>query len=253
MNRAFFMHFFMEQLFNHYTTEDRMVWKKLFERQAKNLGNKACQPYLLCLEKLSNTLHPNEVVKFSELDAELLQNTQWSIEVVRGLIPVEHFFQLLAQKKFCSSTWLRNLDQLDYLEEPDMFHDIFGHIPLLMDETFASFMQFFGQLGLDHLSHPDRVLQLQRLYWFTIEFGLIQEKQVSKIFGAGIISSFGETNHVMSDKIQAEEFDIERIMHTSFRTDQIQTLYFSIPSFETLYDALTSYQFKSFSTSYSYS
>ena len=240
----------MIQNFKNYTSADHHVWKLLFERQQENLSNKACAAYQNALQKLAPVLRPAQIVKFDDLNELLKSNTQWEIEVVKGLIPVEDFFQLLAQRKFCSSTWLRSINQLDYLEEPDMFHDIFGHIPLLINPIFADFMQMFGEIGMQNISSPEKVLQLQRLYWFTIEFGLIQEEQKRKIYGAGILSSFGESNHVMSPTIKVKPFDIEEIMQTDFRTDEIQQLYFNLPSFEELYDQLAKHSFNTLAKSY---
>jgi hypothetical protein len=142
------------------------------------------------------------------LDKWFENRTAWKIEVVPGLIPVDDFFELLAQKKFCSSTWLRKMEQLDYLEEPDMFHDIFGHIPLLSNALFSDFMQKFGKLGVAAKGDDEQILKLQRLYWFTIEFGMIGSDD-PKIYGAGICSSFGETNRSINktiSKVQYEKF-----------------------------------------------
>lgn len=242
----------MRQKFNNYTEKDHAVWRILFERQRKNLVSKAAPEYLDALDKMQEVLHAERIVRFDALNSLLLQETGWQIEVVKGLIPVEQFFQLLSEKKFCSSTWLRTIDQLDYLEEPDMFHDIFGHIPLLIHPVFAHFMEEFGKLGVQHSHRKEHVVQLQRLYWFTIEFGLIQTQERDKIYGAGILSSYGETAHVFQSGIEKRPFDIQRVIHHPFRTDEIQNCYYVIPSFEALFSALTRTQLSGFSPSYSY-
>ncbi len=134
----------MNQHYEHYTKADQEVWKLLFTRQAENLANKACREYLRALEVLEPVLNANAIPRFPELDSVLMRTTGWTIEVVPGHIPVNDFFDLLARRRFPSSTWLRNKEQLDYLEEPDMFHDIFGHIPLLVDPSYADFMLISG-------------------------------------------------------------------------------------------------------------
>ncbi len=155
--------------------------------------------------------------------------------MVPGLIPVEDFFRLLAQRKFSASTWVRKMDQLDYLEEPDMFHDVFGHTPLLAEPKFAQFMKDFGDLGVEFIDDEEVVIQLQRLYWFTIEFGLIYENG-RKVYGAGICSSFGETTHSLSENVEVVSFDLERVINTEFKTDVVQTLYFELESFDQLFE-----------------
>ncbi len=227
----------MKQDFDKYRDEDFLVWRTLFERQKQNLEDKACDEYMLALDRMQSVLHPNAPPNFEEINNWFKQSTGWEIHCVPGLIPVEEFFQLLAQKKFCSSTWLRRMEQLDYLEEPDMFHDIFGHVPLLSDPVFSDFAQEFGKLGCTVLNDPERIVMLQRLYWFTIEFGLIQQYGL-KIYGAGIASSFGEANSSISGEIPTVPFDIDVVMQTKFRTDVMQSQYVVIESFEQLFESL---------------
>jgi phenylalanine-4-hydroxylase len=158
--------------------------------------------------------------------------------VVPGLIPVDQFFKLLSEKKFCSSTWLRKMSQLDYLEEPDMFHDIFGHIPLLMNPEYSNFVQQFGELGVRYGHNKMVEKQLQRLYWFTIEFGLIKQKSDTRIYGAGILSSSGESNHIFNDDITVSPYNVEKILENDFITSEIQTQYYEISSLEQLYQSV---------------
>ena len=226
---------------DNYTAEDFKVWRTLFDRQFENLQDKSAVEYLDALNDMQACLNPNTVPDFKELNAWLKDKTGWQIEVVKGLIPVEEFFVLLSQKKFCSSTWLRSEKQLDYLEEPDMFHDIFGHVPLLSNEVFSEYLHRFGQIGNKHLNNHEIVLQLQRLYWFTIEFGLINKSGVpndNKVYGAGIISSYGETNRIFEGACNFLPFDIEEILEKKFQTDVMQSDYFVIDSFEQLFDSL---------------
>ncbi len=224
----------MKQEYKLYKEEDQLVWGTLFERQVENLQGKSCTAYLSCLEKMKGVLNPKQIPNFNLMNSTLKEATGWSIEVVPGLIPVEDFFRLLAQRKFSASTWVRKIDQLDYLEEPDMFHDVFGHTPLLADHKFAQFMKDFGDLGVEFIDDEEVVNQLQRLYWFTIEFGLIYENG-RKVYGAGICSSFGETIHSLSANVEVIPFNLDRVISTEFETDVVQTLYFELESFDQLF------------------
>lgn len=228
----------MTQDYSNYTEEDLNVWNTLFERQLENLPGKAHPEYLECLDKLSDVLNPEKLPDFRELNEKLLAENGWSINVVPGLIPVDQFFKLLSEKKFCSSTWVRTMEQLDYLEEPDMFHDIFGHIPLLMNPAYANFVQKFGEMGVKYGHDKTVEKQLQRLYWFTIEFGLMLMGDKTKIYGAGILSSSGESKHIFEDEIEVVPYDVEKILNNDFVTSEIQTRYYEIESFEQLYKSV---------------
>jgi phenylalanine-4-hydroxylase len=222
----------MKQNYNAYSEDDHRVWQLLFDRQFANLQDKACAPYLNCLSSIQDALNHRRIPQFQQLDSILIEQTGWSIEVVPGHIPVNDFFSLLAQKKFPSSTWLRSLEQLDYLEEPDMFHDIFGHIPLLLDKRYARFMHLIGLLGVKWRRNTKAVSALRSLYWFTIEFGLVFEDGHRCIYGAGILSSYGESTQVMSRQIECRSFVIAEILSTEFRIDAMQNTYFAAGSFD---------------------
>jgi phenylalanine-4-hydroxylase len=228
----------MKQEFNKYTAEDFKVWKMLFERQVINLQDKACKEYLDALETMKPVLNADEVPNFEKINKWFQSSTGWEIECVPGLIPVDEFFQLLAEKRFPSSTWLRSLDKLDYLEEPDMFHDVFGHIPLLCNPVFSKFMQAFGELGVKFIDDEERLVQLQRLYWFTIEFGLMKENGQKKIIGAGIASSFGEAKSSISDEVPSFPFDMETVLNTEFITSEMQSKYFVLENLEELFNEI---------------
>lgn len=226
----------LKQEYHHYTTSDIEVWQALFDRQISLLKSHASNTYLECMEELRPVLNRNKIPDFKELNHMLANKTGWSIEVVPGMIPVEEFFRLLSQRKFCSSTWLRTMEQLDYLEEPDMFHDIFGHIPLLANERFARFVEEFGRIGLGYMDDPNLLKKLQNLYWYTIEFGLISEQSQTKVYGAGIISSFGETQHVYGDQVERLPFNLTEILDRDFINSEIQNTYYVLSSLEDLYE-----------------
>lgn len=220
-----------------YTSEDKTVWKTLFNRQVENLKGKVSEEYREALNSMSSVLNANAIPNIEAINEWFKQSTGWEIVIVPGLIPVEDFFQLLAEKKFCSSTWLRTMEQLDYLEEPDMFHDIFGHVPLFSNPVFSEFMQEFGKVGCTVIDDKEKVTELQRLYWFTIEFGMINQQNPT-IYGAGIISSFGESNRCIRPDIEKIPFKIEDVLQKSFHTDEVQDEYICIDSFEELFDSL---------------
>lgn len=229
----------MIQDYHRYSPEDHGTWQILYDRQIKNLPGKAYPGYLQSLEALLPEMNREEVADFRKIVPRLKEKNGWDIKVVKGLIPVEDFFSLLAEKRFCSSTWLRSRAQLDYLEEPDMFHDTFGHLPLLMDSTYAAFMEHFGKIGARYLDDPIAITALQRLYWFTIEFGLIRGNGKPHIYGAGILSSFGEVNHIYESDIEVIKFDLEKVIHNHFVNSEIQMRYYLIEDFEQLYASLT--------------
>jgi phenylalanine-4-hydroxylase len=232
----------MKQIFENYTAEDHEVWNILFERQKENLKDKACPEYLAALEEMKDVLHPNAIPRFTELNDWFAQRTGWEIQCVPGLIPVDEFFELLAQKKFCSSTWLSLKSQLDCLEEPDMFHDIFGHVPLLSLPMYSNFLHEFGKLGVAHKDSPEIQIYLQRLYCFTIEFGLM--KNDLKIYGAGILSSFGEWIECRKDIKQKLEFNKEEVILKPYDSEKIQNEYFMIENFEALFESLKTIELK---------
>lgn len=230
----------MKQEYSKYNEEDRDVWKLLFETQKKNFVGKISELYETSLKKLK-VLNEKEIVRIDDLN-KILNKTGWSIEIVPGLIDRERFFELLAEKKFCASTWIRSKDKIDYLEEPDMFHDIFGHVPMLIDEDYANFVNKLGKISLNYLDNPKAIDKIQRLYWFTIEFGVIREKGNIVSYGAGIISSAKETNKVFNREGNFINYNLETILNKDFYIDDVQNDYFVIESYEQLYQSLNNLQ-----------
>ncbi len=225
-----------QQIYSHYTPEDFGVWKALYNRQMEVLKTQVSSAYLQAIEVI-NFLE-DKIPDFSEVNKILADTTGWKIEVVPNICPDARFFECSANKIFTSTCWLRTMEQLDYLEEPDMFHDVFGHMPLLTNQEYAGFFCNFGKLALQYLNNPHAIQLLSRLYWHTIEFGLIREAGDIKIYGAGIISSNGETKHAIDHTTQKRSFDIGSILDTPYRTDIIQDTYFVIDNFEQLYNAI---------------
>lgn len=219
-----------------FTDTDHHTWGQLFQRQCGVLQDRVTPEVIQGIEKLS--ICDNKIPKFSELNRLLMKETRFSIVPVTGLIPEDLFFKLLSQRKFPSTGFIRKPHQLDYLEEPDMFHDIFGHVPLLTNPVFADFMQLFGLKGLEALEKGYSHLPTT-LYWFTVEFGLINTRSGVRIYGAGITSSKGESIYSLDSPDPIHQvFDLHQLLHTPFRTDVFQKNYFIIDSFEQLFDAV---------------
>ena len=226
----------LKQEYDNYTDEDRKVWGILFNRQVEQLQGLADESYLKGIEKIG--FYATTIPDFRLVNTRLKSLTGWEIVVVPGIIDQVNFFTMLANKQFPSSTWLRSIEELDYLSEPDMFHDAFGHMPLLTNQTFCDFFHQIGLIGTKYLEHPKIIEMLGRVYWFTIEFGLIKAGSQLKIYGAGILSSIGETKFSLSDVPVRQPFDIVEIMNTDFDNTKIQEKYFVIESFQQLLYAI---------------
>lgn len=226
----------LTQIYTDYTAEDLAVWKTLYERQMTILPELAAREYLESIEKVNFTA--DRIPHFDEVNSLLDKYTGWQIDVVPHIIPNEEFFPKLARRTFGATTWLRKMHELDYLEEPDMFHDVFGHVPLLSNTTFCAFFHGLSKIAMKHLDNPEAIEKLGRMYWFTIEFGLIRESGKLKIYGAGIMSSHGETKYSVSSEPTHLPFDVKTILSTDYDNMRIQDKYFVIDSFEQLFESL---------------
>ncbi len=222
----------LQQEYARYTADDQWVWQTLFDRQLRVLPAVASCRFLEGLPRVD--FQPTRIPDFAVVNPRLAQATGWTLVAVPGIVDDRTFFELLAQRRFPATTWLRTPAQLDYLEEPDMFHDVFAHVPLLTDRFFADFLQALGALALRHLADAQAVELLSRLYWFTVEFGLITEAGGLRIYGAGILSSAGETQFCLSDAPTRRPFDVPAILATPYVKDRMQDTYFVIESYEQL-------------------
>ena len=227
----------IEQPWDDYGDEDHATWATLYARQREVLKGRACDEFIAAQDAMGMT--PDRIPKFAELNEVLSKATGWTLIGVEGLLPELDFFDHLANRRFPVTWWIRRPDQIDYIEEPDLFHDLFGHVPLLMIPVFADYMEAYGRGGVKaHAIGADALQNLTRLYWYTVEFGLIRQKDGLRIYGSGIVSSKGESIHCLeSDAPNRIGFDLERIMRTRYRIDTYQKTYFVIDSFEQLMDA----------------
>jgi len=220
------------QDWQHYSAEDHATWDLLFERQSALLPGRASAAFLKGLDVLK--LSRPGIPDFDELSERLMAATGWRVVAVPGLVPDDVFFDHLANRRFVAGNFIRRPDQLDYLQEPDVFHDVFGHVPMLADPVFADFIQLYGQGGQRAMAHG-ALDKLARLYWYTVEFGLVREDGALRIYGSGIVSSAGESRFALdSDSPNRIGFDLKRVMRTKYRIDDYQQGYFVIPSFDAL-------------------
>ena len=221
------------QHYSRYTAADQHVWQLLFDRQMELLPGRASEAFLAGVRRIGFTR--NTIPDFREVNPRLRQLTGWELVVVPGIVDDATFFGLLAEKKFPATTWLRRLEQLDYLEEPDMFHDVFGHVPLLTDAGFATFLQQLGQAAVLQFQRWPGTLELfTRLYWFTAEFGLIQEPTGLRIYGAGLLSSHGEVQFSLGSSPTRLPFSLNGVLDTAFEKDKFQDLYFVLNDMQQL-------------------
>ncbi|WP_298399565.1 phenylalanine 4-monooxygenase [Sphingobium sp.] len=223
----------IDQSWDSYTPQEHAVWDELFARQARMLPDRVVPEFMQGLDMLRMT-RPG-IPNFEELSDRLMAATGWQVVAVPGLVPDDLFFDHLANRRFVAGRFIRTHDQIDYLEEPDVFHDIFGHVPLLAHPVFADYMQAYGEGGR-RAGALGAIQRLARLYWYTVEFGLIRQPAGDlKLYGAGIVSSYGESVFALEDSSPHRlGFDMERLMRTPYRIDDYQQSYFVIDSFEDL-------------------
>jgi phenylalanine-4-hydroxylase len=218
-----------------YTAQDHAIWQALYARQIQLLERYAAPEFIAGAQALNAS--PDRIPRMDDTNRILQRATGWQVVAVPGLIPEEHFFSHLANRRFPVTVWIRRRDELDYLVEPDIFHDFFGHVPLLTNPIFADFMQAYGAAGPKAVA-AGGLKMLSRLYWYMVEFGLINTPQGLRVYGSGILSSKGETVYsIESPQPHRIAFDLERVMRTDYLIDDFQQTYFVIERFEDLFDA----------------
>ena len=221
----------VEQDWPAYTADEHALYRRLFERQSKLVPRYACPEWIAAIAGLDAA---TQIPDFEQVSRKLRSRTGWQIVAVPGLIPDDAFFTHLANRRFPVTVWLRKPEEFDYIVEPDVFHDFFGHVPLLFDQVYADHLYEYGKGGLKAM-RLDAVKMLARLYWYTIEFGLMKTKSGVKAYGAGLLSSGGELAYCVDDpRPHRLGFDLERMMRTGYLIDRYQATYFVIDSFEQL-------------------
>jgi phenylalanine-4-hydroxylase len=216
----------IDQGWAKYTAQDHAVWKTLFERQSKLLPGRACDEFIAGMKDLP--IGADQIPNFEHLSEILMKRTGWQVVAVPGLVPDDIFFEHLANRRFPAGHFIRKPRELDYLEEPDVFHDVFGHVPMLLNPAIADYIQAYGEGGL-RAKKLGVLEKLARVYWYTVEFGLVQQRDGLRIYGAGIVSSATETVFSLADESPNRiAFDLERVMRTRYRIDDFQETYFVI-------------------------
>jgi phenylalanine-4-hydroxylase len=222
----------IDQGWQHYTPQEHAVWSTLFERQSRLLPGRACDEFIRGMQDLP--IGSDRIPDFEQMSKVLRRKTGWEVVAVPGLVPDEVFFEHLAHRRFPAGQFIRQPHELDYLEEPDVFHDVFGHVPMLMNPVIADYIQAYGQGGLraQSLGVLDK---LARVYWYTVEFGLVQQPDGLRIYGAGVVSSYTETRFSVEDASPNRlRFDLARVMRTRYRIDDFQESYFVLPHLDEL-------------------
>ncbi len=229
----------VNQQFDLYTEENHWVWGHLFQKRMEQLVDFGSHVFLTGAKVIN--LNAERVPDLREVNARLNEITGWSSHGVPGYLPAKSFFAFLAQRQFPTTITVRPKASMDYLPEPDIIHDVFGHVPLHTDPVFADFLQTYGKAAL-YTNNPEHTKRLARLFWFTVEFGLINEDNTLKLYGSGLISSEGEGHHALeSDKVDRRPFDLERVCDTDFEIDHYQPILYVLDSFEQLRDAMITY------------
>jgi len=226
---------FIKQNWKSYTADDHEVWGLLYERRMKELRKNGSKIFLRGADTIG--LQKETVPDLAEVNRRLAPPTGWEAVPVNGYIPAKAFFQCLSLRKFPTTVTIRKREQLDYLPEPDIFHDVFGHVPLHADPVFADFLQHYGQVAAA-AENEDDITRMARLFWFTVEFGLIREDGQVKVYGSGLISSHGEAANALGPKCDRRPFSLDAVFNQPFEIDHFQDILFVTESFDALYQAV---------------
>jgi phenylalanine-4-hydroxylase len=230
---------FIQQEYHKYSAEDHEVWSLLYRRRMPELRRTACKAFLNGADIIG--LDEFHIPDLNFINTNLFPITRWQATAVSGYMPARDFFECLSQRRFPTTVGIRRREQLDYLPEPDIFHDVFGHVPMHADKAFGDFLEYYGKLAFAETDEA-KLTELSRLFWFTVEFGLIREAGEVKLFGSGLMSSPGEGAHCLTDAVQKLDFDLDKVVGQSFEIDHYQPILFVIESFEQLTDALAQWE-----------
>jgi len=225
----------VRQNWDSYTDADHEVWRILYARRMKELRSTASNVFLEGAELIG--LSETQIPNLADVNARLMARTGWSAVPVGGFLPAPEFFKSLAERRFPTTVTIRSRDSIDYVPEPDIFHDVFGHVPLHSDPAFADFLQRFGQAA-SRARTDDEVVMMARIFWFTVEFGLVDERGSPKIYGSGLISSAGDAANALGPRCERRPFSIEAVTSQPFEIDRLQDVLFVVESFDQLFEAV---------------
>lgn len=227
--------FLIEQDWAAYTPEQHAVWSELVSRQMPQLREHACREYLEGFEQIG--LQEDRLPDLKSVSARLRPRTGWQSTPVSGFLPADAFFEMLAARMFPTTTWLRSRDSMGYTPEPDIFHDVFGHVPMHAHPVFADFLQHYGKVCASLMHDPVALERMGRLFWFTVEFGLIRQDGEVKVYGSGLISSHGECSRVLAGGCEVKDFNLKAVMTQEFQTGEMQPVLYAVESFDQIYEA----------------
>lgn len=227
--------YLIKQEYENYTAEQHAVWSELVLRRLPQVREYACEEYLEGFEIIG--LSPDRLPNLTVISERLKPRTGWNATPVNGFLPAEAFFEMLEARRFPTTTWLRSRDSLDYIPQPDIFHDVFGHVPMHSHPVFADFLQHYGSVCA-HIEDKVVLERLGRLFWYTVEFGVMRRGGKIKVYGSGVISSHGECTNVIEGGCEVKAFDLETVLDTPVKVDELQKVLFAIESFDEIYEAM---------------
>ena len=226
--------YLIQQDWSAYTPEQHAVWAELVGRRMPQLEEHACVEYLQGAEQIG--LRRDAIPNLAEVNQLLRPRTGWNATAVSGFLPAAAFFEMLAARQFPTTTWLRSRDSIEYTPEPDIFHDVFGHVPMHAHPVFADFLQHYGRVCAA-MTNSDALERMGRLFWFTVEFGVIRQGGTIKLYGSGLISSHGESTHVIRGGPEIRDFDLDQVLNQEFSTSEMQKVLYAVESFDQIYEA----------------
>jgi phenylalanine-4-hydroxylase len=226
--------YLIEQHWDEYSPEQHAIWAELVTRRMPQLHQHACREYLDGFEQIG--LREDRLPNLTDVSALLGPRTGWQSTPVSGFLPADAFFEMLAARMFPTTTWLRARESMEYTPEPDIFHDVFGHVPMHAHPVFANFLERYGKICVA-LSDPEALERMGRLFWFTVEFGLIRQGGEIKVYGSGLISSHGECSRVLQGGCEVRDFDLDAVLNQRFETSEMQPVLFAVESFDQIYEA----------------
>ncbi len=225
----------IEQVWADYTPEQHALWAELVSRRMPQLRRHACREYLDGFEQIG--LREDLLPDLKAVSARLSPRTGWQSTPVSGFLPADAFFEMLAARMFPTTTWLRSRESMEYTPEPDIFHDVFGHVPMHANPVFADFLQHYGRVCAALVHDPVALERMGRVFWFTVEFGLIRQEGEIKVYGSGLISSNGECTRVLEGGCEVRDFDLDAVLETVVDTGEMQPVLYAVESFEQIYEA----------------
>ncbi|HEX3437940.1 MAG TPA: phenylalanine 4-monooxygenase [Pseudacidobacterium sp.] len=227
--------FLIQQDWNAYTPEQHSVWTELVRRRMPQLEEHACTEYLDGFHQIG--LREDSIPNLAEVNKRLGPRTGWNATPVSGFLPPDAFFEMLAARQFPTTTYLRSRESIEYTPEPDIFHDVFGHVPMHAHPVFADFLQQYGRVCANLMHDKDKLERMGRLFWFTVEFGVIRQKGKIKLYGSGLISSHGESTHVINSGPEIRDFNLDQVMDQQFLVSEMQKVLYAVESFDQIYEA----------------